>query len=115
MTVAVAEPSGFASKWLPFQTAKRHVTNVKKPAKMFALSDWMQIAVLRKKLQFVILETPDNIFLIAVMKCLLRPERNADQVKIMTKLRQQNNIDEASELLNAVHVYQYDRSFNIFV
>ena len=22
------EPSGFASKWLPFQTAKRHVTNV---------------------------------------------------------------------------------------
>ena len=49
------------------------------------------------------------------MKCLLRPERNADQVKIMTKLRQQNNIDEASELLNAVHVYQYDRSFNIFV
>ena len=30
MTVAVTEPSGFACKWLPFQTAKRHVTNVKK-------------------------------------------------------------------------------------
>ena len=61
MTVAVAEPSGFASKWLPFQTAKRHVTNVKKPAKMFVLSDWTQIALLGKKLQFVVIETPDNI------------------------------------------------------
>ena len=38
MTFAIiTEPSGFASKWLPFQTAKRHVTNVKKLAKMFAL------------------------------------------------------------------------------
>ena len=46
MTVAVTEASGFASKWLPFQTAKRRVTNVKKPAKMFALSNWKQIAVI---------------------------------------------------------------------
>ena len=45
MADAVTEPSGFASKWLPFQTAKRHVTIVKKPAKMFALSGWTQIAV----------------------------------------------------------------------
>ena len=30
MTFAVTELSGFASKWFPFQTAKRHVTNVKK-------------------------------------------------------------------------------------
>ena len=45
MTVALTEPSGFASKWLPFQTAKRHVTNGKNPAKMFALSDWTKIAV----------------------------------------------------------------------
>ena len=34
MTFAATEPSGFASKWLPFQPAKRHVTNVKKLAKM---------------------------------------------------------------------------------
>ena len=46
MTFAVTEPSGFASKWLQFQTAKRHVTNVKKLAKMFALGAWTQIAVL---------------------------------------------------------------------
>ena len=45
MTVAVTEPSGFASKWLPFQTAKRHVTNVNKLAKIFALSAWTQIAL----------------------------------------------------------------------
>ena len=45
MTVAVTEPLGFASKCLPFQTAKRHVTNVKKLAKTFALSAWTQIAV----------------------------------------------------------------------
>ena len=45
MTFAVTEPSGFASKWLPFQTAKRLVTNVKNLAKMFALSAWTQIAV----------------------------------------------------------------------
>ena len=37
MTVAVTEPSGFASKWLQFQTAKRHVTNVKKPRKCLRL------------------------------------------------------------------------------
>ena len=30
---------------VPFQTAKRHVKNVKRPAKMFALSAWTQIAV----------------------------------------------------------------------
>ena len=29
MTFAVTEPSGFASEWLPFQTAIRHVTKVK--------------------------------------------------------------------------------------
>ena len=29
MTFAVTESLGFASKWLPCQTAKRHVTNVK--------------------------------------------------------------------------------------
>ena len=45
MTFAVTEPSGFVSKWLPFQTAKRHVTNVKNLAKMFAFSAWTQIAV----------------------------------------------------------------------
>ena len=45
--VAVTEPSGFASINVPFQTANRHVvTNVKKPAEMFALSECTQIAVI---------------------------------------------------------------------
>ena len=36
---------------LPFQTAKRHVTNVNKLAKIFALSGWTQIAVMFKILK----------------------------------------------------------------
>ena len=48
MTVAVTEPSVFASKWLSFQTTTRHATNVKKCAKMIALRDWTQIAVFIK-------------------------------------------------------------------
>ena len=50
MTFAVTEPSGFASKWLPLQTANVSLqtnTALKNPAKMFALNDWTQIAVAR--------------------------------------------------------------------
>ena len=39
MSVAATKPSGFASKWLLFQTAKHHVIKVNKR------SDWTQIAI----------------------------------------------------------------------
>ena len=58
MTVAVTEPSGFASKWLPFQTAKRHVTNVKTPQSQKCLR-----LVVRRKLLY-------NEFLEITYNCL---------------------------------------------
>ena len=56
MTVAVTEPSGFASKWVPFQTAKLHVTNVKTPQKCLRL-------VIRRNLLY-------NDFLEITFNCL---------------------------------------------